>query len=999
MNPPKLKLVQKSLEAEDALPLPAIPLMATVCIANPGFAERYYRKLDGATQTPHPHLIDVLHEDIVTCVLASSSSTLKSYTDTGYGQEIAAVYCYLDMLQKQGDRCLVRGTPIDEPVHARQSDKFRDHPQRLLLFDIDGFKPRTLIDKDHREDLEKAINEAIVALLPGAFHNVSCVYTLTASCNAVNNKGVLNCRVAYVTETPTRCAVLSAYPWPGLVRGHSTKGKSVDTSVFRLIQPIFTAAPIFKEHSDPYLNAHRVGGLLKDHQSVDFDFEAAVDLTVTEDHAHQIFGALKDANEEEGLSGAYNRKAEWPALLHRMGFQKTGVDAKGERWTPGTLGCGAPGVILFHNHRIYSHHNPEDCVISKLSIRRDGSRRSFSLYDLTCHYEFNGDYGAMYDSVADESFTDAIYDQEARDIRDTLESVIENASSVEANTVLTLIAAYKLNPAVVDELILKLKVKLGSTTLATLKTMYKTGVRKNRRQRGGFMLDAPEDVNALVLLNQWGSENLLVLGGNRRENSTDGPDDTFFCEDGVWNPWGLKPNVFRGLGGKGFSTANKKSITEEIRMMILREDLTNLPTQKGVLSFKNGVLELQDWLERCDLAGAWEAVDSMVLQPPNRHYYLSSADIRDYPLDWNARCPRWLAFLDEVFEPRRALGVPGAGESDDDIGAQGRDERGDCQEGYKRMLQQLMGYLLIDDYRFQKIWCLEGRPRSGKSTVIRVIRNLLGPHRCFDTDYDSLAGRFGLENAVGKKCMLFSDVHRIKDRTAQLKERLQSISGGDTVYIDRKGIPPVSAQLTTRIVIAANELPGFFEATPAFSNRLIFIPFNNSFLGREEVDLDQKLARELPGIMAWAIQGVVDLWRNGVDESQDSVDRRAVLDEVYSPLSAFVTRHFRARDDLAKGNRGVSRNALRYVYEMWIRRPGSMVESDKAVDVALDRFSQDLRTVVGTAHQSSQRMHQGVRRTLVPRLIARDSDVWGAIEDAFSQDGLVDGGLLDRFWQ
>jgi putative DNA primase/helicase len=75
--------------------------------------------------------------------------------------------------------------------------------------------------------------------------------------------------------------------------------------------------------------------------------------------------------------------------------------------------------------------------------------------------------------------------------------------------------------------------------------------------------------------------------------------------------------------------------------------------------------------------------------------------------------------------------------------------------------------------------------------------------------------------------------------------------------------------------VAARFLYGeFFEFTPQFKvwlvtnhkprvegdddaiwRRLRLIPFNVSFIGREDKELGSKLERELPGILAWAVRG------------------------------------------------------------------------------------------------------------------------------------------------
>ena len=50
----------------------------------------------------------------------------------------------------------------------------------------------------------------------------------------------------------------------------------------------------------------------------------------------------------------------------------------------------------------------------------------------------------------------------------------------------------------------------------------------------------------------------------------------------------------------------------------------------------------------------------------------------------------------------------------------------------------------------------------------------------------------------------------------------------------------------------------------AIWRRLRLIPFNVSFVGNEDKELDAKLEAELPGILAWAVRGCLKWQTNGL---------------------------------------------------------------------------------------------------------------------------------------
>ena len=60
-------------------------------------------------------------------------------------------------------------------------------------------------------------------------------------------------------------------------------------------------------------------------------------------------------------------------------------------------------------------------------------------------------------------------------------------------------------------------------------------------------------------------------------------------------------------------------------------------------------------------------------------------------------------------------------------------------------------------------------------------------------------------------------------------------------------------KLETRFVILTNELPRLTDASGALASRFITLVLTESFYGREDLGLTDKLAGELPGILNWAL--------------------------------------------------------------------------------------------------------------------------------------------------
>ena len=203
-------------------------------------------------------------------------------------------------------------------------------------------------------------------------------------------------------------------------------------------------------------------------------------------------------------------------------------------------------------------------------------------------------------------------------------------------------------------------------------------------------------------------------------------------------------------------------------------------------------------------------------------------------------------------------------------------------------LQEMFGYLVSGNTKLHKIMMIIGPPRSGKGTIGRVLNNLLGSENCCGPTLGSLAGDFGLAPLLGKALATIPDARFAKGPKAVV-ERLLMVTGEDVVSVNRKHKDAVTCILPTRFLILSNELPALEDASSALSSRFVLLTMTNSFLGREDHDLLEKLIAELPGILNWALDGWKRLNKTNrftVPSSSDSALQE--LEELGSPVATFA---------------------------------------------------------------------------------------------------------------
>ena len=210
--------------------------------------------------------------------------------------------------------------------------------------------------------------------------------------------------------------------------------------------------------------------------------------------------------------------------------------------------------------------------------------------------------------------------------------------------------------------------------------------------------------------------------------------------------------------------------------------------------------------------------------------------------------------------------------------------------GEERLLRQWFGYVISGGLEQERLMALVGQPGSGKSTAAWAVEQLIGPRRVVHATLSSVASRFGLQAWGGKSLAVFEEARALsrRDDAGLAQSRILSISGRDPVEVERKNRDATTEMLGTRLMFVSNKLPDIGDDTGAFHRRLLTVNFERSI---EQFDphLRDKLAAELPGILAWALAGLDDLRAaGGFSETAASIATREADLATSSPLRTFA---------------------------------------------------------------------------------------------------------------
>ena len=203
--------------------------------------------------------------------------------------------------------------------------------------------------------------------------------------------------------------------------------------------------------------------------------------------------------------------------------------------------------------------------------------------------------------------------------------------------------------------------------------------------------------------------------------------------------------------------------------------------------------------------------------------------------NFDAACPRWMRFLEEIF-PEDPL-FPGGSQEKQDL------------------LQKFMGYCLLADNRFEKALFMYGDGGNGKGTVLHVLRAMVGPENTSSLSMRDLGDpKFSVYFLQGK---LVNVATETTARDPLATEMFKTIVSGEPVTCEMKFGNKFQFVPYVKFVIAMNEVPIIPDKTYGFERRLLVLGFNQRFEGeKKDVLLKEKLLAELDGIFVWALMGL-----------------------------------------------------------------------------------------------------------------------------------------------
>lgn len=179
----------------------------------------------------------------------------------------------------------------------------------------------------------------------------------------------------------------------------------------------------------------------------------------------------------------------------------------------------------------------------------------------------------------------------------------------------------------------------------------------------------------------------------------------------------------------------------------------------------------------------------------------------------------------------------------------------------RSLIEEMFGYTLYRRNEIGKFFILKGKGSNGKSTLLTMLRHMLGNDNVSSLDIREVDERFKTAEIFGKLANIGDDISKAYINETSVLKKLVT---GEPLSVERKGKDPFDLKNYSKLIFSANDIPRFNDTSDGFLRRICIVPLRAKFSSQDpDYDptiIDKLLAPEALEYMAQlALDGMLDV--------------------------------------------------------------------------------------------------------------------------------------------
>lgn len=243
-----------------------------------------------------------------------------------------------------------------------------------------------------------------------------------------------------------------------------------------------------------------------------------------------------------------------------------------------------------------------------------------------------------------------------------------------------------------------------------------------------------------------------------------------------------------------------------------------------------------------------------------------------------------------------------------------------------------MGYLMVKGYPIQKMLFLNGDGGNGKSTLIKLMTNVVGDDNTSAVSISSLINnRFQSALLYNK---LFNTVADINSDFFDDSSILKALTGDDTITVERKGENGFVYKNFAKMTYSCNRLPKFKDTSGGLERRILVLDLNQDFttmVKASGMHINDILndTEEMERVVAYSVEKFIEVIQNGYNFTESPSMLKAKAEWLNDdPLVDFMKESFEFTGDKANS---ISMANFMKIYKSWCADRGYKAMSQKNV--------------------------------------------------------------------